>query len=87
MATSFEVQKAKVKMLSKELYEIRHREGELKLELQQETAVFQELCGIETGHDYVAEPDGDYHKPSYNYICHTCNHFTKMRPQKYRWEP
>ena len=37
------------------------------------------------GHDYVAEDNGDYHKPGLYYTCAVCKHFTVIRPAKYRF--
>ena len=37
----------------------------------------QKLCPHD---EFIAEDNGDYHKPGYYYTCKFCKHFTNFRP-------
>lgn len=41
--------------------------------------LFQEKCG-KIGHQFVAEPDDDYHNTRMYYVCKRCDFFTRYRP-------
>jgi hypothetical protein len=63
------------------LYEARSRVAELEREVTKMEAELQSVCS----HDFIAEDDGDYHRPGYYYTCAHCNYFTRFRPEKYRF--
>jgi hypothetical protein len=42
-----------------------------------EQEYLKELCGKETGHTFVRESDGDFHKPTYTNICSECRYESK----------
>ena len=45
----------------------------LETQINTEIDKLQNMCT----HDYVQTDDGDYHRPSYYYVCKICNHFTR----------
>jgi hypothetical protein len=55
--------KEKKKQLQDEL-------DDVKSQLEKEQRALQKICI----HDYMEESDGDYHRPSYYYICRICDH-------------
>jgi hypothetical protein len=54
--------------------------AELQSKLREEIAMFQNTCD----HDFVRDDDGDYHRPSYYYVCAKCNALSQGRPKKFR---
>jgi hypothetical protein len=69
-----------VRDLRKRLYEARDHVRMMEADLKGEEERLQSVCN----HDYVAEDNGDYHRPGYYYTCSICNHFTCFKPSKFR---
>ena len=51
----------------------------IQMELDNEVAVLQQTCDHK---EFIAEDNGDYHKPGYYYTCTCCNYFTTQRPSR-----
>jgi hypothetical protein len=66
---SFEEQLLKVENIKGELFVLNRQYTVKKYELEKQMRVLQEVCQ----HNFIRESDGDYHKPSFYYICKTCN--------------
>lgn len=76
MADSFQEQLTKVKALGLVLDILEKQTEDVRCELVKEQKLLQEMCT----HDFVAESDGDYHKPGYYYVCKSCKYFTRVKP-------
>ncbi len=50
---------------------------EIQDTLQKKVQEMQRLCSHVS---FVAQRDGDYHRPSFDYVCVDCNLTTKTRP-------
>lgn len=74
---SFEQQLSKVQDIKRELFVLNRQYTVGKYELDKQMKVLQEICQ----HDFLRESDGDYHKPTFYYICKTCN-LTKSQERK-----
>jgi hypothetical protein len=75
---SFEEQEKRVKELKKEVYKFNYLHNQSKHKLKIELEKLQKMCI----HNYIAEQNGDYHKPGYYYVCEKCDHFTMYNPFK-----
>ena len=64
------------KSLKDDMYRLNYLYKTTKNQYQIELEKLQNICK----HEYVAEPNGDYHKPGYYYVCKKCEHFTM-----YKW--
>lgn len=58
---------------------MRRKALELDASIRHAMGVLREIC---THDDFVEEPNGDYHKPGYDYRCRICGFVTSMRPKK-----
>ena len=67
----------RVNALKTQLGELRTKCREVEDQLNKEVETLQRMCT----HNYEAEDDGDYHRPSYYYVCTVCNHFTRNKKQ------
>lgn len=76
--SSFYEQEQIVKRLKSEFYNLNLKRNQVKIRLQEEMEILQKMCE----HEYVAESNGDYHKPGYDYTCKKCDHFTMYNPFK-----
>lgn len=74
----FEEQNKLVKDLKNEVYRLSYLYNQSKCKLKTEIEKLQTMCE----HNYIAEPNGDYHKPGYYYVCEKCEHFTMYNPFK-----
>jgi len=69
-------QHAKLECLESELRDLRTRLREKKDEVAKEVATLQTICGEETGHEFVSEPNWDYHNVGKYYRCTRCDFVT-----------
>ena len=74
--SSFDIQFDKVQELKKNVAKLKMMYVSTQKELEKETKVLQDTCQ----HEFIKEPDGDYHKPGYYYICKKCDYFTMYNP-------
>ncbi len=79
MALDFDVQLQKVQKIKKLIHEYEDALTYERKKMKIEQDILQELCN-ERGHAYVAEDNGDYHRPGYYYTCKCCGFFTTYRP-------
>lgn len=82
MALDFDNQHQKVEKMKKLIHEYEDAIAYEKRKLKIEQDILQELCN-ERGHDYMAEDNGDYHRPGYYYTCKCCGFFTTYRPANF----
>ncbi len=61
------------------LAERRAEVAELERRYNRKIAKMQVLCEKE-GHQFVAEPDDDYHNTRIVYTCKRCDYFTRYKP-------
>lgn len=68
-----------------EIHAMRDRIQELQNELWQleqkyktRLTSFQQVCAQE-GHDFVEEPDHDYHRKGHYYTCRRCDYLTRQK--------
>lgn len=73
----FEMHKNTVESLQQTIDNMKSDLCHLEELLEKETKIFQRMCGHE---EYLAQPDGDYHKPGYYYTCKKCAYWTNTRP-------
>lgn len=64
--------------LKSELTQARERVTVLQGLIDKETLKIQRSCE----HEFVSEPNGDYHSPGYYYTCVKCNYWTNIRPRR-----
>jgi hypothetical protein len=77
---TMEQQRQLVGHIHKQILEYKNLIYVFEEKLAAEKKVLQEMCLNETGHQYDAESDGDYHKPGYYYTCTSCGYWTNIRP-------
>lgn len=70
-----------LKELTERLSTLKQEVYELEQLYKKKQALFQEKCG-KIGHQFVAEPDDDYHNTRMWYVCKRCDHFTRCRPNQ-----
>jgi hypothetical protein len=75
----FDEQLQEVNALRQKYYDMQDEMYRLKNKLDKEEIKLQSRCE----HKFIAESDGDCHRPSYDYTCKICKYFTKFRPERY----
>jgi hypothetical protein len=77
---TFDEIKAYVSHLEDVIFHMKSGIRELEVLKELKEAQLKELCE-KRGHDFLVEPDDDYHKPGWYYTCRHCNYWTKQRPK------
>ncbi len=67
-----------IDVIKDELYIARNNIQNLQDRLIKTQNELQKLCSHD---EFIAERDGDYHKPGYYYTCKICNYFTTFKPK------
>lgn len=71
-----------VKSLEKEILEIKSNLLNKEKDLEVAELNLRSICK----HDYIAEDNGDYHKPGWYYVCCICKDSINYRPDKFRFK-
>jgi hypothetical protein len=74
-----DVQQGIIDSLRHELQTTKEKMYILDKRLQEELIKMQQLCE-KNGHEFVAESNGDCHKPGWYYTCKRCQYWTSIRP-------
>lgn len=69
-----------VKELENDIEALHNIIGNKKNELKKAIVKLENICD----HQFIAENNGDYHKPGYYYTCSICKYWTNRIPQNYK---